>query len=48
MASIVARSGKLRINFQYKEQRCREQIKFEDTPQHRQRLKKFLSVSRQK
>ncbi|WP_276784797.1 site-specific integrase [Thalassolituus oleivorans] len=42
MAKINSRYGKLQIDFRYKGQRCREQTKFEDTPQHRQRLKKIV------
>ena len=42
MATINNRHGRLQIDFRYRNQRCREHTRFEDTPANRKRLKKIL------
>lgn len=42
MASINSRNGKLRIDFRYRGQRCREQTRFPDTPANRRKLQKVV------
>lgn len=42
MASINSRNGKLRIDFRYKGQHCREQTRFQDTPANRRKLQTIV------
>lgn len=43
MASINARNGKLQIDFRYKNQRCREQTRYVDTPANRKKLEQIIA-----
>lgn len=43
MASINARNDKLQIDFRYKNQRCREQTRYVDTPANRKKLEQIIA-----